>query len=139
MDNTLVIASITRRFLQARRRGLFDLRELTRLLHPDAVYREEIDGEIWEVEGAQTIAEVLHDLWASRSSHDRMSIVRHRVTGADTAVGHWRRQRQDGTTVHGRDAYTMRDGLIWRIEVEEYDQAEVPNAVAGRAASLGAR
>lgn len=139
MDNGLIIATITRRFLQARRRGLFDLAELTSLLHPDAVYREEIDGESWEVRGRQTIAELLHDLWASRGATERMAIVRHRVTGADTAVGHWRRQRGDGSVLHGRDSYTLVDGLIIRVEVEEFDDADVPTPTVGRSSQLTAR
>ena len=129
MSETLEVGAVVRRFLQARRRGPFELRELTRLLHTDATYVEVIDGERLTVSGGNGIAELLQAVWARRGDDETMSIVRSGVTSDTTAVGHWRRVTADGTVVHGRDRYTVADGLIVEIEVEEFASAAVPTYV----------
>lgn len=120
---------MSRRFLQARRRGPFLLSEITRLLHRDATYVETVRGEPWTIIGANAIAEILQDLWRRRGDEESMQIVRLGVTGDTTSVGHWRRVTATGEVVFGRDLYTVRDGLITRVEVEEFERATPPRLI----------
>lgn len=127
--NDSMIGPLTRRFLQARRRGLFADDELTRLLHRDAEYTEVIGGQRLTVVGADTIGQILVDRWSDRGDDGQMSIIRRVDVDDRTAMGHWCRQDGDGL-VHGRDTYTVDGGLITHIEVEEFDAATIPAPLA---------
>lgn len=125
------IGPLTRRFLQARRRGLFAEDELTRLLNPDSEYTEIIDGQRLTVIGADAIGKILQDRWHDRGDDRQMSIIRRVDVDSRTAVGHWCRHEGD-RLVHGRDTYSVEHGRITHIEVEEFDEASVPAPLGRR-------
>lgn len=129
MDGSSEVRAVTRRFLQNRRRAPFHDHELTRLLTPDAEYVEVVGDERWTVVGPEAIAALMRRYWSGLAAGARMSVIRHTILQDGTAIGHWRRE-QDGETVNGRDTYTMRDGRICRIVVEEFPGLRMPEPVS---------
>lgn len=116
---------MTRRFLQNRRRAPLHDAEISRLLTDDVEYVESMGEDSWAVVGPAAVLTILRRYWAGLAAGAQMSVIRHLVLSDGTAVGHWRRE-VGGEVVNGRDTYTLRDGLICRIAVEEFPDAHVP-------------
>ncbi|HUG86096.1 MAG TPA: nuclear transport factor 2 family protein [Euzebya sp.] len=129
MDGSSDVRAVTRRFLQNRRRDPFSDAEITQLLTDDAEYIEVIGDDRWTVVGPQAIVTLMRRFWSGLAAGAEMSVIRHTILEDGTAVGHWRRE-QNGEVVNGRDTYTLRDGRICRIVVEEFSDVRIPESVA---------
>lgn len=128
-DTTATTRAITRRFLQTRRRAPLHDAEVTGLLTPDVEYAEVLGEDVLTVVGSAAVLTLMRRYWAGIAPGARMSVIRHTVMADGTAVGHWRREVA-GQVVNGRDTYTLRDGRISRVVVEEFPGVDVPSAAA---------
>ena len=117
--------AVARLFLQLRRREPQSDHEITRLVHPHVTYVEVIDGERFPLSGAANVAALMRRFWSDMSHRSRMSVIRHHQREDGRVVGHWQRTEVDRTVV-GRDTYTIVDGLIIDILVEEFVGIDAP-------------
>ncbi len=118
--------SVARRFLQVRRREPLQDREITALLHPEVRYVEVVDGQQWTLTGADTVVGLLRRFWSGMAMDARMSVIRQWAVDEQTVMGHWRREGGSGI-VNGRDTYTVVDGVITEILVEEFPAVTMPD------------
>lgn len=125
VDPTAQTRAITRRFLQNRRRAPLDDREITWLVTEDVEYVEVVGMDAWTVVGPAAVLTLMRRYWSGLAMGTEMSVIRHLVLQDGTAVGHWRRE-VNGAVVNGRDTYTLREGRICRIVVEEFPGVTVP-------------
>ena len=111
--------SVSRRYLQAKRRGVHALSELEALIADDCTYVERTGERPVVARGRDEIRSLLSARWAELESENQVAIVKHVVTGPNTIEGHWRRPDHAGSgVVQGRDVMTIHDGKIVRIRVD---------------------
>lgn len=111
---------VSRRFLQAKRRGPLGRAELLRLMSQDCVYVEPTDDGPLVARGRDAIADVMEARWEALDEASQIAIVTHVATGPNTIEGRWTRPSPTGAgVVRGRDVMTVHEGRIVRILVRD--------------------